>query len=136
MPFNIRMGVPTMAVVWSDLSGRKLQGRLNRNEDRFFKKFVKALSFLSENPRHNSLQTHEISALSNKYGFKVFEAYLENNVPAAGRVFWAYGPDRGDITILGVEPHPETKHGAYSRVRLSGLPPAAPKLPPGGEKTS
>jgi hypothetical protein len=56
----------------------------------------------------------------------VFEAYLENNTPAAGRVFWAYGPDKGDITNLGVEPHPDDKRGSYSRIRLSGLPPAKP----------
>ncbi len=135
MPFNIRMGMPEMAAIWADLSTRKLQGKLDRNEDRFFKRLVKTLGFLSQNPRHNSLQTHEIGALTDKYGFKVFEAYLENNVPAAGRIFWAYGPDRGDITILGVEPHPDDKRGAYSRLRLSGLPPAEGEVP-GGSKES
>lgn len=29
---------------------------------------------------------------------KIFQSYLENNTPAAGRLFWAYGPDSGDIT--------------------------------------
>jgi len=124
MPFNIRMGLPEMALVWSDLSTRKLQGKLDGNEDRFFKKLVKVLGFLGNNPRHHSLQTHEINALTDKYGFKVFEAYLENNTPAAGRVFWAYGPNKGDITILAVEPHPNDKHSSYIRVRLSGFPPA------------
>jgi len=90
MPFNIRMGVPEMAAVWADLSTRKLQGKLERNEERFFKKLVKVLGFLGADPRHPSLQTHEIHALTDKYGFKVFEAYLENRTPAAGRVFWAY----------------------------------------------
>jgi hypothetical protein len=37
MPFNIRMGVPDMAALWSDLSNRKLQGKLDRNEEKFFK---------------------------------------------------------------------------------------------------
>jgi len=69
------------------------------------------------------LQTHEIDALTVKCGFKVFQAYLENNTPSAGRVFWAYGPDKGDITILGVEPHPDDKQGAFLRIKLSGLPP-------------
>jgi hypothetical protein len=77
------------------------------------------------------LQTHEIDTLTAKYGFKVFEAYLENRTPAAGRVFWAYGPDRGEITILGVEPHPDDKHASYSRIRLSSFPPVKPEAPKG-----
>jgi hypothetical protein len=129
MPFNLRMGVPEMAAIWSDLSHRKLQGKLDRNEEKFFKKLVKALGFLSSNPRHPSLQTHEIGSLNDKYGFKVFEAYLENNTPAAGRVFWAYGPDRGDITILAVEPHPDDKKSSYFRIKLSQLPAVKPKAP-------
>ena len=136
MPFHIRMGVPEMAAVWSDLSTRKLQGKLDQNEEKFFKKLVKVLGLLGANPRHRSLQTHEIGALTDKYGFQVFEAYLENKTPAAGRVFWAYGPDRGDITILGVEPHPEDKHGAYYCIKLSGIPSATPMDSPEGKKPS
>jgi hypothetical protein len=113
-----------MAAAWSDLSTRKLQGKLDRNEEKYFKKLVRTLSFLSNNPRQPSLQTHEIDTLTTKYGFKVFEAYLENNTPAAGRVFWAYGPERGDFTILGVEPHPDDKKASYARIKLSRLPPA------------
>jgi hypothetical protein len=123
MPFRIRMGVPDMAALWDDLSTRRIQGKLDRNEDKFFKKLVKVLGFLGDNPRHRSLQTHEINTLSDKYGFKVFEAYLENHTPAAGRVFRAYGPDKGDITIMAVEPHPDDKKGSYTRIKLSKFPP-------------
>ena len=127
MPFNLRMGVPKMAELWDDYSKRKLQGQLDKNEEKFFKKLVKVLGYLGENPRHPSLQTHEIDTLTAKYGFTVFEAYLENNTASAGRVFWAYGPDRGDITVLGVEPHPDDKTGSYMRIKLSGFPPAKRK---------
>jgi hypothetical protein len=136
MPFNIRMGVPEMATMWSDLSSRKLEGKLDRDEERFFKKLVKVLGFLGNNPRHHSLQTHEINTLTDKYGFKIFEAYLENNTPAAGRVFWAYGPDKGDITILAVEPHPDDKKGSYARIKLSRFHPAKPRPPWEGKKNS
>jgi hypothetical protein len=129
VPFNLRMGVPEMASVWSDLSSRHQQGKMDRDEEKYFRKLVKALAFLGENPRHPSLQTPEINALTDKYGFKVFEAYLENGMHAAGRVFWAYGPDRGDITILAVEPHPDDKRAAYLRIRLSRLPSAKPMFP-------
>lgn len=128
MPFNIRMGLPEMAAFWNDLSTRKQRGQLDRDEEKFFKKFVKALGHLSQNPRHNSLASHEIDDLTRKYGFKVFQSYLENNTPAAGRLFWAYGPDQGDITVLAIEPHPEDqKRGAYARIKLSALPSAKSK---------
>jgi hypothetical protein len=136
MPFNIRMGVPEMAALWSDLSSRKLQEKLDRSEEKFFKKWVKVLGFLGNNPRHPSLRTHEIESLTNRYGFKVFEAYLENNTPAAGRVFWTDGPEKGDITVMGVEPHPDDKKASYLRIKLSGLPPASAKVSREGEQLS
>src|SRR6266700_8440086 len=123
MPFRIRMGVPDMEAFWNDLSARKQAGKLGKTEEKFFKKWVKALGCLSSNPRHNSLASHEIEDLSRKYGFKIFQSYLENKTPAAGRMFWAYGPDKGDITVLAVEPHPEDeKRGAYERLRLAAMP--------------
>jgi hypothetical protein len=123
MAFKIRMGQPEMEELWVDLSTRREQGKLGKDEGRLFKKLVKALAYLSADPRHNSLASYEISDLSRKYGFKIFQSYLENNTPGAGRLFWAYGPNKGDITVLAVEPHPEDKKsGAYERVQLSALP--------------
>ena len=123
MAFNIRMGLPEMEALWKDLSTRKLQSALDKNEEKFFKKLVKALDYLEQNPRHNSLASHEINDLTRKYGFKIFQSYLENKTPGAGRMFRAYGPDKGDITILAVEPHPEDeKRGAYARIKRASLP--------------
>jgi hypothetical protein len=48
MPFTIRMGVPEMEAVWSDLSARSEQGRLDEGEKKCFLKLVKALRFLRE----------------------------------------------------------------------------------------
>jgi hypothetical protein len=127
MPFKIRMGVPEMADYWADLSTRKLKGLLETEEEKFFKRLVTVLRFLEGNPRYPSLNTHEIDELSAKYGFKVFEAYVENQAPAAGRLFWAYGPEKGEITILGIEPHPDDKKGAYTRIKLSALPSSTSK---------
>ena len=39
-------------------------------------------------------------------------SYLENHKPVAGRIFWVYGPDKNDITIIGIEPHPNDKKDA------------------------
>ena len=124
MPFQIRMGIPEMEAQWQDLSTQHNTGSLDKEGQKFFKKLVKALGYLSENSKHNSLASHEIEDLSRKHGIKIFQSYLENNTPRAGRLFWAYGPDKSDITILAIEPHPENKkRGAYERIKLSKLEP-------------
>lgn len=131
MAFQIRMGRPEMEAHWKDLTTRKLAGTLDREEEKYFLKLVKVPGYLGENPRHRSLNSHEISDLSRKHGFKIFQCYLENRTPAAGRIFWVYGPNQGDITVLAVEPHPEDqKRGAYERVALSDMSADKPK-PPG-----
>jgi hypothetical protein len=133
MPFQIRMGVPEMDQLWLDLSSRSLQGGLNKEERKFFKKLVKTLGYLASDPRHNSLASHEIEDLSRKHGIKIFQSYLANNTPSAGRLFWTYGPDKADITVLAIEPHPEdNKRGAYERIKLSKIPTS--KAEKGGTK--
>ena len=123
MIFRIRMGVPEMENFWTGITTRADGNALDASEKKFFKKLVKALDHLRSDPRHVSLQTHEIEALTKKYGFKIFQSYLENKTPAAGRLFWAYGPGKSEITILAIEPHPEDqKRGAYERIRLSRKP--------------
>ncbi|HUX40383.1 MAG TPA: hypothetical protein VMV83_04365 [Rectinemataceae bacterium] len=35
-------------------------------------------------------------------------------------MYWVYGPDKGEITVIGLEPHPEDKKiSGYAKVRLS-----------------
>jgi len=71
-----------------------------------FKAVSKALVFLQENPRHPSLQTHEYSSFAGPRGEKVFEAYAEQNTPAAYRIFFFYGRQKGEIVIVTITPHP------------------------------
>ena len=121
--YTLRMGIPEMEAFWRDLTTRHTAGELNRDESILFKKLVKTLEYLRANPRHPGLCSHAIDPLSRRYGFKVWQSYLENRKPAAGRLFWTYGPDRMEITVLGIEPHPEDeKRGAYDRIKLSDLP--------------
>ena len=73
------------------------------------KQFVavtKALQFLSNNPRHPSLRTHKFTSLHGPQGEEVFEAYAEQNTPAAYRIFFFYGPRQKEITIFAITPHP------------------------------
>jgi hypothetical protein len=118
--YTIRMGVPEMSDLWSTLQAKAKESRLSKDEAALYKKWGKALTFLSANPRHPGLASHEIDDLSRRYGQKVWQSYLENNAPGAGRMFWVYGPGKGEITIIGLEPHPESrKSTGYKRIRLS-----------------
>ena len=71
-----------------------------------YKAVKKAIQYLSQNPRHPGLQTHEFTTLKGPEGEKVFEAYAEQSTPAAYRIFWCYGPDKKQITIIAITPHP------------------------------
>ena len=67
------------------------------------------------------MQSHEITALTERFGRKVWESYLENNTPGAERIFWVYGPGQGDITVIGLEPHPNDKSNAYKKITISQM---------------
>ncbi|MDD5701433.1 MAG: hypothetical protein PHU23_05215 [Dehalococcoidales bacterium] len=71
-----------------------------------YKAVKKTIQLLASDPRHNSLQTHEFTSLKGPNGEKVFEAYAEQNTPAAYRVFWYYGPLKDQITIIAITRHP------------------------------
>jgi len=123
MDFKIRMGIPEIEDFWNSLSDKAEKGILKQNERKVFKKLLKTINLLSSNPRHNSLSSHEIAPLSKRYGIKVWQSYLENKTPSAGRIFWTYGPVKNELTIIGIEPHPEDKKSkGYSKVKLSDLP--------------
>ena len=130
--YKIRMGLPEMAKYWTEMNEKKENGKLTKTESELFGKVKKALRLLRTNPHHPGLSSHEIVVLSKREKFRVFESYLENNTPAAGRVFWTYGPDKADITILGIVPHPES--GSYGRVHLSGKATTTPIQTPKTEK--
>ena len=68
----------------------------------------KSLGFLQHNPKHSSLQTHPHTSIEHPYNprEKVFEAYAQNKTPSAYRIFWCYGPEKCQITIIAITPHP------------------------------
>ena len=70
-----------------------------------YKAIRKTIGLLAENPRQQSLQTHPYFSLKGPNGEKVFEAYAEQKTPAAYRVFWFYGPSKGEITIFATTRH-------------------------------
>lgn len=78
----------------------------NKGLSKRLKSVRKALGYLELNPRHQGLNTHKYSSLSGPNGEEIFEAYAENNTPGAYRIFWFYGPQKNQITILSITPHP------------------------------
>ena len=89
------------------------QQELDRLEDSprytgLVKQIKKTLGFLQTSPRHPSLQTLVFHSLQHpsQPREKVFEAYVQQHTPAAYRLFWCYGPRKGQITIIAITPHP------------------------------
>jgi len=90
-----------------------LQNRRNNKKRKaakaegLFKQVDKCVKLLLQDPRHPSLQTHEYDSIPNPYdrGAKVFEAYAQNKTPGAYRIFWCYGPAKGEITLIAITPH-------------------------------
>ncbi|MGN0428398.1 MAG: hypothetical protein ACI4F0_11400 [Agathobacter sp.] len=122
MSFNIRMGIPEMEMLWNNLQESYHSGVISKKDKELYKKWGNALKKLSSDPQYPSLNTHEIEPLSKRYGMKVWQSYLENKKSGARRMYWVYGPNQNEITIIGLEPHPEAaKNGAYDRINLSDL---------------
>ncbi len=76
-------------------------------QEGLYKQIAKTLSYLT-NPKHPGLCAHEYDSLENPFdkNGKVFEAYAQNRTPGAYRVFWCYGPNQGEITVIAITPHP------------------------------
>ena len=124
MDFSIHMGIPEMLELWMRLRQKSKDGSISKAYATLYKKCGKSLKLLSIDPFYPSLHTHEIPDLSRRYGRKVWQSYLENRTSRAIRMYWVYGPDQKDITIIGLEPHPEDKkNGAYDKITLSKLEP-------------
>lgn len=66
----------------------------------------KILHYMQEDLHHPSLHTHEYDVLTGKNGEKVFEAYVQQHTPGAYRIFWHYGPEHDELTIIAITPHP------------------------------
>lgn len=78
----------------------------NKGLEKCLKAVRKSLAYLQSNPRHPSLNTHKYHFIKGDKGEEIFEAYAENNTPAAYRIFWHYGPNKDNITILAITMHP------------------------------
>lgn len=124
MRFSIRMGIPEMLALWERLAQESRAGSISKTDANLYKKWGQALKHLAADPFYPGLHTHEIPDLTKRYGRKVWQSYLENRTSRAMRMYWVYGPGQKDLTIIGLEPHPEDKKNrAYDKVTLSEIEP-------------
>lgn len=70
------------------------------------KKVRRALGRLQEDPRHPGLHSHKYESLHGENGVDVWDSYVENRTPSAWGIFWHYGPEPRQITIVAITPHP------------------------------
>jgi hypothetical protein len=93
----------------ASLKARETSKRTKATKDEgLFKQVRKCIQLLQQNPRHPGLQTHEFESMVHPFhrDQKVFVAYAQQHAPGAYRVFWCYGPRKGEITIIAITPHP------------------------------
>ncbi|WP_328632253.1 hypothetical protein [Streptomyces sp. NBC_00356] len=77
------------------------------------KKVLRTLGRLQMDPRYPGLRSHQYENFPDLPDQKVWDSYVENQTPAAWRVYWMYGPNEKDeqgneiavITVLVIGPH-------------------------------
>ncbi|MCC7345025.1 MAG: hypothetical protein IT573_08805 [Deltaproteobacteria bacterium] len=78
----------------------------NPGEEKILKAVFKTLGLMETNLRHPGLHTHKYQSVSGPNGEEIFEAYVQNRTPGAYRIFWYYGPEKNQISIVAITPHP------------------------------
>lgn len=94
-------------LIFTDEANEQLSVLENaKDKQTILKAIRKTLGLMETNLKHPSLNTHAFSSLNGLNNEKVFESYAQNNTPGAYRIFWQYGPQKRQITILSITPHP------------------------------
>jgi hypothetical protein len=67
----------------------------------------KALGYMQSNINHPSLNVYPYRGKTCPHGDTLFEAYAQNDTPAAHRIFFCYPPnERGKILVVAITKHP------------------------------
>ncbi len=97
------------AAALTSLRNRQKKGKAKASKaEGLFKQVEKCVRLLLENPKHRGLETHQYRSIEHPYdkNGKVFEAYVQHRTPGAYRLFWCYGPGKGEMTIIAITRHP------------------------------
>ena len=66
----------------------------------------KALGLLQQDPRYPGLNSHHFHSRQGPKGEQLWESYAQNRTPGAYRIFWCYGPNADEITVVAITAHP------------------------------
>lgn len=80
--------------------------RSDRSKIAVAKAVIKSLRFMKGNVKHPSLNSHKYDEMEGPNGEEIFESYAQNNTPGAYPIFWFYGPEKKEITVIAITPHP------------------------------
>lgn len=69
------------------------------------KQIKKGLGYLSQNPKHPSLNSHPLVGSEESTGLKIWTSYAQSKTPAAHRILWTYSKTKKEIIILQIIPH-------------------------------
>ena len=97
----------TFELVFTD----EARDNLKKLEDDSSKKAIlkavrKTLGLMETNLRHPGLKTHKYQSIKGPQGEEVFEDDEKNKRSGAYRVFRHYGPEKNQISIVAIVPHP------------------------------
>ncbi len=78
----------------------------DRSKKAILKEVRKTLGLMETNLRHPGLKTHKYQSINGPHGEEIFEAYAQNQTSKPYRVFWYYGPEKNQLSIVAIVPHP------------------------------
>lgn len=97
----------TFELIFTDEAKANLKVLENDPSKKAILKVVrKTLGLMETNLRYPGLKSHKYDSLKGPRGEEVFEAYAQNQTPGAYRVFWYYGPQKNQISIVSIVSHP------------------------------
>ena len=91
-------------LIFTDEAKGQLEG-LGADEKKL-KRVRNCLRLLEADPKYPGLNSHKYSGMKTPDKRDLWESYVENKTPAAWRVFWCYGPESTQITIVAITGHP------------------------------
>lgn len=102
------MSAPPFHLLFTREAERVLDDlRAKKQYETKLKKVRKALRLLQDaGPRHPGLHSHDYQSVPGPGGVALWESYVENKTPSAWRIWWIYGPDDAQLTIVAIGPHP------------------------------
>lgn len=102
------MSAPPFALLYTREAEKVLEDlRASKQYVTKLKKVRKAQGLLEQaGPRQLGLHSHDYQAIPGPGGVTLWESYVENRTPSAWRIWWIYGPQPDQITIITIGPHP------------------------------